>query len=47
MYECVNVPMPADQVLPLTGYILEANYSTSITWINKIYSMNQSKLGNI
>ena len=34
--ECVKVPTPAHQVLPLTGYILEASYSTSATQTNKI-----------
>ena len=28
-YECVKVPIPAHQVLPLTAYIFEASYSTS------------------
>ena len=32
----VKVSMPAEQVLPLTGYIFEASYSTSATQINKI-----------
>ena len=35
-YECVKVPMPAHQVLPLTAYIFEASYSTSATQANKI-----------
>ena len=26
--ECVKVPMPAHQVLPLMAYIFEASYST-------------------
>ena len=34
--ESVKVPMPADQVLRLTGYIFEASYSTSVTQANKI-----------
>ena len=34
--ECVKVPMPAHQVLPLTAYIFEASYSTSATQANKI-----------
>ena len=27
--ECVNIPVPAHQVLPLTEYIYEASYRTS------------------
>ena len=34
--ECVKVPMPAHQILPLTAYIFEASYSTSATQANKI-----------
>ena len=34
--ECVKVPMPAHQVLPLTACIFEASYSTSATQANKI-----------
>ena len=34
--ECVKVPMPAPQVLPLTVYIFEASYSTSATQAKKI-----------
>ena len=34
--ECVKVPMPAHQVLPLTAYIFEASYSTSATQASKI-----------
>ena len=34
--ECVKVPMPAHQVLPLAEYIFEASYSTSATQANKI-----------
>ena len=40
--ECVQVRMPAHQVLPLMGYIFEASYSMSATRANKIYSMDQS-----
>ena len=36
LLECVKVPMPAHQVLPLTAYIFEASYSTSATQANKI-----------
>ena len=36
VYEGVKVPMPSHQVLPLTGNIFEASYSTSATRINKI-----------
>ena len=36
LLECVKVPMPAHQVLPLTAYIFEASYSTSVTQVNKI-----------
>ena len=35
-FECVKVPMPAHQVLPLTVYIFEASYSTSATQAYKI-----------
>ena len=42
--ECVEVPMPAHQVLYLTAYILEAGYSTQA---NEIQSMNQSELLNL
>ena len=34
-YECVKVPMPTHQVLPLVLHIFEASYSTSVTRINK------------
>ena len=34
--ERVKVPVPAHQVLPLTGCILEVSYSTPATRINKI-----------
>ena len=34
--ECVKVPVPAHQVLPLTAYILEAGYSMSTTQANEI-----------
>ena len=34
--ECVKVPMPAHEVLPLTGYIFEASCSTAATQANKI-----------
>ena len=39
--------MSADRVLPLTGYIFEASYSTSATQVNKILSMDQSELLNL
>ena len=45
--ERVKVPMPAHQVLPLTGYIFEAIYSTSVTQASKSYSMDQSELLNL
>ena len=35
-YECVKVPIPANQVLPLTAYIFEARYSMSAMQANKI-----------
>ena len=35
-FECVKVPMPAHQVLPLTAYIFEASYSMSATQASKI-----------
>ena len=35
-FECVKVPMPAHEVLPLMGYIFEASYSTSAMQANKI-----------
>ena len=34
--ECVKVPMPAHQSLPLTAYIFEASYSTSTMQAKKI-----------
>ena len=34
--ECVKMPMPAHQVLPLTGHIFEESVSTSVTGLNKI-----------
>ena len=43
VYECVKVPMPAHQVLPLMGYIFEASYSTSATGVNRMI-MDQSEL---
>ena len=46
-HECIKMPIPADQVLPLTGYILENSYSTSATQANKIRSMDQSELLNL
>ena len=36
LFECVKVPIPAHQVLPLKAYIFEASYSTSATQANKI-----------
>ena len=39
--------MPAHQVLPLTGYIFEASYSTSATRVNKIRNLDQSELLNL
>ena len=38
--------MPAHEVLPLTGYIFEASYSTSATQANKIWSMEKSEVLN-
>ena len=38
--------MPAHEILPLTGYIFEASYSTSATQANKIQSMDQSEVLN-
>ena len=38
--------MPAHKILPLTGYIFEASYSTSATQANKIQSMDQSEVLN-
>ena len=35
-WECVKVPMPADQIFPLTVYIFEASYRMSATQANKI-----------
>ena len=34
--ECVKLPKLAHQVLPLTGYIFKASYSTSASQANKI-----------
>lgn len=34
--ECVKVPMPACQNLPLTGYIFEVSYSMSVTQFNRV-----------
>ena len=34
--ECVKVPKPAHQVLPLTTYIFDVIYSTPATRVNKI-----------
>ena len=34
--ECVKIPMPAHQVLSLTGYNFGASFSTSATLVNKI-----------
>ena len=46
-YEYVKVLMAANHVLPSTRYIFEASYSTSVTWVNKIQSMDQSELRNL
>ena len=46
-FECVKVPMPAHQVLPLTGNIFEASYGTSATQANKIKSIDQLELFNL
>ena len=42
LLECVKVPMPARQVLPLTVYIFKVSYSTSVTRVNKVLSIGQS-----
>ena len=44
---CVNLPVPAHQVLPFTVYIFEASYSMSATRINKIWGMDQPELLNL
>ena len=47
LFECVKVPIPAHQVLPLKAYIFEAKYSMSATQANKIQSMDQSEVLNL
>ena len=42
----IKVPMPAHQILPLTGYVFEASYSTLATHANKILNMDQSEVLN-
>ena len=47
LFECVEVPMPAHQVLPLTGHNFEASFSTPVTWVIKLQSTGQFELGNL
>ena len=45
--DCAKVPMAAHQVLPLTGYLCEVSNGAPATGVNRIYSMDKSKLGNL
>ena len=45
--DCAKVPMAAHQVLSLTGYLFKVRNGAPATGVNRIYSMDKSKLGNL
>lgn len=34
--DCFKVSVPAHQISPLTGYIIETSFNTWVTWVIKI-----------